>query len=166
MEQTQQFSLTLQQQADGQSGYVFRVAFDDTAIPDLLTDESPPLGAGEGPNPSRLLAAAVANCLSASLLFAMRKFHNVPGPLTTHATATLARNASGRWRVAHIQADIRLAEAAASHERLDRLLAQFEDFCLVTESVRQGVPVTVSVSDADGQLLHGQRQDAGSAEPA
>ena len=54
-----------------------------------------------------------------------------------------------------------LAEAAAGHERLDRLLAQFEDFCLVTESVRQGVPVTVSVSDAGGALLHGRR-----AEPA
>ena len=157
MDQNQQFSLTLRQEADDRSGYLFRVAFDDTAIPDLLTDELPPLGAGAGPNPARLLAAAVANCLSASLLFAMRKFHNAPGPLTTRATATLARNAGGRWRVAHIQADLQLAEAAAGHERLDRLLAQFEDFCLVTESVRQGVPVTVSVSDADGALLHGRR---------
>ena len=135
MDQIQQFSLTLRQEADDRSGYLFRVAFDDTAIPDLQTDELPPLGAGAGPNPARLLAAAVANCLSASLLFAMRKFHNAPGRLTTRATA--------------------------GHERLDRLLAQFEDFCLVTESVRQGVPVTVSVSDAGGALLHGRR-----AEPA
>ena len=72
MDQIQQFSLTLRQEADDRSGYLFRVAFDDTAIPDLQTDELPPLGAGAGPNPARLLAAAVANCLSASLLFAMR----------------------------------------------------------------------------------------------
>ena len=90
-----------------------------------------------------------------SLLFALRKFHNRPGPLSTHATATLARNPGGRWRVAHIQAELRLAEAAADHAQLERLLAQFEDFCIVTESVRQGVPVTVAVSDAQGQRLHG-----------
>jgi hypothetical protein len=45
--------------------------------------------------PRRLLATAVANCLSASLLFAMRKFRNEPGPLRTHAAAWLARNDQG-----------------------------------------------------------------------
>lgn len=155
MEETRQISVTLHQEAADASGYAFRVAFDDTAIAELSTDESPPLGLGAGPDPSRLLVAAVANCLSASLLFALRKFHNSPGPLATHATATLGRNAGGRWRVVHIQADLRLAEAAADHHQLERLLAQFEDFCVVTESVRQGVPVTVGVSDALGRRLHG-----------
>ncbi|MBO9717106.1 MAG: OsmC family protein [Pseudoxanthomonas sp.] len=157
MEETRQVKVTLHQEAADASGYAFRVAFDDTAIPQLATDESPPLGLGGGPDPSRLLVAAVANCLSASLLFALRKFHNSPGPLSTHATATLARNAGGRWRVAHIQADLRLAEVGADHTQLERLLAQFEDFCIVTESVRQGVPVTVAVSDARGAHLHGPR---------
>ena len=51
------FSLTVEQESD----YVFRIRFDDTAIPDLLTDEPEPLGGGSGPNPSRMLVAAVAN---------------------------------------------------------------------------------------------------------
>ena len=34
----------------------------------------PPLGQGSGPSPMQLLAASVGNCLSASLLFALRKF--------------------------------------------------------------------------------------------
>ncbi|WP_372013193.1 OsmC family protein [Pseudoxanthomonas sp. 10H] len=155
MDETRRIGVTLHQDAADASGYAFRVAFDDTAIAELSTDESPPLGQGAGPDPSRLLLAAVANCLSASLLFALRKFHNHPGPLVTHAVATLARNAAGRWRVAHIHADLRLAEPADGHTQVERLLAQFEDFCIVTESVRQGVPVSVSVSDARGNRLHG-----------
>ncbi len=143
--------ITLEQEDD----YAFRIRFDETAIADLLTDEPEPLGRGEGPNPTRLLLSAVANCLSASLLFALRKFKNTPGKLVTHATAELARNEQGRLRVEHIHADIRLAEAGAAHASLERVLAQFENFCVVTESVRHGVEVSVGVTDADGVQLHG-----------
>jgi hypothetical protein len=43
--------------------------------------------------------------------------------------------------------------AAASLEQVDRVLAQFEEFCTVTQSVRQGIPVTVEVFDGEGQQL-------------
>ena len=126
--------LSLEQVAD----YEFRVRFDGTAAPDLATDESAPLGREAGPNPSRLLAAAVANCLCASLLFALRKFGNGPHGLSARARTTLQRNERGRWRIAHVAVDLRLGGAASALAHLDRALAQFEDFCIVTESVRQG----------------------------
>ncbi len=151
MSDTQSFSVTVQQESD----YVFRIQFDETAIPDLLTDEPEPLGGGSGPNPSRLLAAAVANCMSASLLFALRKYKNQPGPITTRATATMGRSEAGRMRVERINAEIQLADRADQHQHLDRILEQFEAFCVVTESVRQGVDVAISVRDVDGTLLHG-----------
>jgi organic hydroperoxide reductase OsmC/OhrA len=145
--------LSLQQTGD----YEFRVRFDGSPIPDLVTDEGSPLGGDAGPDPSRLLAAAVANCLSASLLFALRKFKNAPDALNAKARATLARNEHGRWRVARIAVELQLGEAAETLANLDRVLAQFEDFCIVTESVRQGVAVEVSVRDATGALLHTDR---------
>lgn len=134
--------------------FEFRVRFDGTALAELATDEPPPQGTGAGPNPARLLLAAVANCLAASLLFSLRKFHAAPGPLSAKAHARLARNPGGRWRVAGIEVDVQLTDAAASLEHLDRALAQFEDFCIVTASVRAGIPVAVRVRDGEADLLH------------
>ena len=45
---------------------------------------------------------------------------------------------------------IRLSDAAAGLERFDRALAQFEEFCIVTQSVREGMQVDVRIIDADG----------------
>jgi organic hydroperoxide reductase OsmC/OhrA len=134
--------------------YEFRVRFDGTSIPDLLTDENPPLGADTGPNPSRLLAVSVANCLSASLLFALRKYKNQPGKLVTKSRATLSRNEQGRLRIAHVAVDLHLADAADTLLQAERALAQFENFCIVTESVRQGIAVTVNVHDKAGNVIH------------
>lgn len=130
-----------------QTGYRFLVDFGE-GLPDTVADEPPPLGEGAGPNPNQLLLAGVANCLSASLLFALQKFKQDPGAVTATATATLARNEAKRLRIAGIEVQLSLAKAAHELEHLDRALAQFEDFCTVTQSVRQGIPVAVRVSVA------------------
>lgn len=156
MSEVQEFTLTLTQEED----FVFRIAFDGTSIPDLLSDEPPPQGSSRGPNPSRMLVAAVANCLSASLLFSLRKFKNEPGTLVAHARAQLERNEHNRLRVTHIAVSIDLPEAVAEYAFADRLLAQFEDFCVVTESVRHGIAVDVTVRDRSGAVVHDSRQSA------
>ena len=48
---------------------------------------------------------------------------------------------------------ITLGVPGASLQHLDRALAQFEAFCTVGESVRQGIPVDVEVYDAEGKRL-------------
>jgi organic hydroperoxide reductase OsmC/OhrA len=143
------FTIELLQQAD----YRFEVHFDSAAVPVWVTDEAPPLGQDAGPNPSRLLLLAVANCLSASLLFALRKFKAEPGPLRTRATASLLRNEQKRLRVQRMQVDIHLGVAGAQLKQLDRALAQFEDFCVVTQSVRAAISVDVRVFDSLGVVL-------------
>jgi organic hydroperoxide reductase OsmC/OhrA len=148
--------LTLTQEAD----YAFRIQFDGTGLDDLLSDEPPPLGGGQGPNPSRLLLAAVANCLVASLLFALRKFRNTPGPLRAEIRSAVERNADGRWRIPRAQVALHLAEPADAHQQLDRILAQFEQFCVVTQSVRQGIEVDVAVIDSTGRTVFDSSQPA------
>ncbi len=130
----------------------FAIQFGD-GMATVHGDEPPPLGKGSGPSPSHLLAAAVGNCLSDSLLFALRKFKQTPEPIETEATATIDRNAENRLRVLGIHVKLNLGVPRASLEHLDRALSQFEEFCTVSQSVRQGIPVTIEVFDSAGEQL-------------
>jgi organic hydroperoxide reductase OsmC/OhrA len=145
------FTIELNLQGD----YRFEIDFRHPGAPLLVTDATPPLGAGAGPDAEQLLIAAVANCLSTSLLFSLRKFKNEVGPMRTVADAKLVRNEQNRLRVGGIEVEIRLGVAAASLKQLDRALAQFEDFCVVTQSVRAAIPVRVRVLDGEGVRLAG-----------
>jgi organic hydroperoxide reductase OsmC/OhrA len=144
-----EFQIELRNQAD----FRFEVHFDNPAIPVLITDEGAPIGADAGPSPAQLLGTAVANCLAASLLFAMRKYKNEPGLLRAVATVRLVRNENRRLRIGAIGVDLHLAVPAAAILMLDRVLAQFEDFCVVTQSVRAAIPVTVRVIDSAQTVL-------------
>lgn len=143
------FTIELVRQAD----FRFETRFDNPDLPVLVTDEPPPLGSDAGPNPARLLTVAVANCLSASLLFALRKFKNDPGAMRAVATTRLARNEQNRMRIAGIDVVLHLGVPGAEMKMLDRALDQFEEFCIVTQSVRSSFPVGVRVHDSQGSVL-------------
>jgi organic hydroperoxide reductase OsmC/OhrA len=136
------------------SGYEFRVKFDWPQVPELLLDEPAPLGTEAGPNASRLLAAALANCLSASLLFCLHKSHAPAQGMTTRVRGTYTRNAKGRLRIGGVEVTIAVQTDAAQQARLERCTQLFEDFCVVTQSVRQGFPIKVRVENAAGALLY------------
>ncbi len=132
--------------------YQFEARF-GADVPPLVGDEPPPLGQGAGPSPIELLVSAVGNCLSSSLLFALRKFKQQPEPLSAEVTAEVGRNAENRLRVLAIRARLTVGVPGASLAHLDRVLGQFEQFCTVTQSVAAGIPVTVEVFDAQGAQL-------------
>ena len=129
--------------------YRFDIAFGGDA-PILTSDEPAPLGTGLGPSPVQLLCAAVGNCLSDSLLFAFRKFKQVPEPIRCEVTAEVGRNDDNRLRVLHMAVQLHVGVSKDSLEQVERVLEQFEEFCTVTQSVRQGIPITVEVFDSAG----------------
>ncbi len=135
-----------------QQDYRFDIRFNDKA-PLLTSDEPEPLGTGMGPSPVQMLCAAVGNCLSDSLLFALRKFKQQPEPLRCTVHGDVGRNAEGRMRVLGITAHMHLGVPAGQLEHLDRVLSQFEAFCTVTQSVGQGIPITLQVFDSTGAQL-------------
>ena len=128
-----------------EEGYRFRVRFDSEGMPDLITDEGPPLGEGKGPNPSRLLATAVGNCLAASLLFCLGKARLSVDGLEAEVLMEFTRNAEGRLRIADIQVRLLPHWTEETAAKARRCLEIFEDFCPVTHVVRYGVPIKVSV---------------------
>ena len=135
-------------------GYEFKVKFDWDSVEDVLMDEPPPLGGRAGPNASRMLAAATANCLSASLLFCVNKTETAPHSLKTTATCKLVRNEKKRLRIGGMEVRLTVIGNMEQAARMQRCLGLFEDFCVVTASVRQGIPVAVIVENEAGEVLH------------
>lgn len=133
-------------------GYRFVVDF-GSSLEKLAVDEAPPIGDGTGPFPEQLLLAGVANCLLASMVFALGKFRQNARGVSAEARCEIGRNAEGRLRVNTIEVSILLGAKAAEMERIDRVIEQFERFCTVSESVKRGVPVSVAVRDGAGRRL-------------
>jgi uncharacterized OsmC-like protein len=140
-EEPKHFSISL----DSIQDFEFRVKFNAEEFKEIILDEPPPVGRGRGPNPGQMLAAAVGSCLSASLLFCARKLRlNVQG-LHTDVTVTHARNEKGRLRIGKIDVVIDPRVVEPDEQKLQRCLDMYEDFCVVTQSVRKGLDVSVKV---------------------
>ena len=125
--------------------FVFSVDFGIDGF-DFKMDEPEPVGGDVGPNASKVLAAAMGNCLTASLLFCLNKARAEVGGIETNVEGKMRRNENGRWRIAEITVDIspeiNTDEFGNQYERCTKL---FEDFCIVSKSIEEGIPVNVEV---------------------
>jgi uncharacterized OsmC-like protein len=141
-------------QLEQREGFEINVAFDWKRAADLLMDEPPPLGHQNGPNASRLLAAAVGNCLSASLLYCVAKDEPPDNCLRSEVTCVMVRNEKKRLRIGRMEVRLILSDDLVASKRFERCKTLFEDFCVVSASVREGIPIAVSVLDQSGRVLH------------
>lgn len=155
--ETLQFTIEMDQVED----YAFRVRFDNSDFPPLDMDEPAPVGKETAPNASRVLAAAIGNCLSSSLLFCARKGRIDVGPIRTRVTVRTSRNERGRLRIAGVHVEIDPKVPKPQRQKALRCLDLFEDFCVVTQSVRQGFPVEVSVKGLDELRVSAKVDDPG-----
>ena len=71
------------------------------------------------------------------------------------------RNEKGRLRIGKIDVSIMVELADGQYDRINRCLDLFEDYCIVTASVRKGIPVNVLVTDPKGNELY---RDDGTAQ--
>ncbi len=128
--------------------YEFLATFEKfPGITPILLDEPPPLGSGHGPNASAMLGAAVGHCLASSLLFCLRRSRAEVTDADVKVAVRLARSEKGRLRIAGI--DVTIEPELPTREdpaKFDRCHELFEDFCTVTQSVRNGIPVNVTVT--------------------
>lgn len=126
-------------------GYEFRVKFDKEHYPELTMDEPAPLGKDSGPSPVRVLAAAVGNCLAASLVFCASRRGVKIETVRAEVRAEVVRNENKRLRVGRMEVEIDPGLDAASIEKMKACFPSFEEFCTVTASVRQGIEIVTRV---------------------
>lgn len=127
-------------------GYEFVATFPDSeGFPPIVFDEPQPLGESTGPNAAAVLAAAIGNCLAASFAFCLRKARVEPIDVTADVVARVTRNEQGRYRISSIDVELAPDVHESDRPRLERCERLFEDFCVVTESVRRGISVNVKV---------------------
>ena len=128
-------------------GYQFVATYPDLPkVSGVHLDEPAPLGEGAGPNPAALLATAVANCLASSLMFCTRKARVPIDALQVTAEAHIARNEAGRYRLRRVDVALAPRLSAVDVGRFERCQQIFEDFCIVTAAVRDGLDVQVTVT--------------------
>ncbi len=136
------FNVSLTREKD----FVFKVDFGIDGL-GFTMDEPEPVGTGIGPNASQTLAAAMGNCLTASLLFCLNKARAEVRNIETNVKGTMRRNEKGRWRIAQINVEINpeidTEEYSSQFKRCNKL---FEDFCIVSKSIEEGIPINVEVN--------------------
>jgi len=146
MEETERVKIGISWEND----LIFKLDFSGIPnVPDLHVDETNKnVEDMVGVTPARLLASAVAGCLSSSFLFCIAKRGVQVDEFTAEAEAILGRNEEGRLRVLEIAVNLvpKTSDLAVT-KRLAECKKVFENFCTVTESVRKGIKVTVNVNE-------------------
>ena len=112
-----------------------------------IVDETPEIGGeGKGPNASRLLGSALGFCLSASLAFCLRKSRLEVKNLKTKVSGVIERNKEGYWRIQAIQVEISPSIEPKDIRKIKRCKEIFEKYCIVSESIREGIPVDIKLN--------------------
>ncbi|WGM88510.1 MAG: OsmC family protein [Candidatus Bathyarchaeum tardum] len=125
--------------------YQFNTEFDVEYLPNIILDEIIPDGEGAGPNPPRLLSAAVGHCMSTSLVYCLKKARVQIKDIQTKVTTNLYRNDQKKIRIKSIDLEIQLEVNEEDKHRVPRCLKLFEDYCTVTQSIRNGVEINVDI---------------------
>lgn len=149
---------TFEVEVDQAEQFQFDVSFPGKPYEGMRLDEPEPLGEDAGPNAARMLGAAVGNCLSASLVFCLRDSDVELEDVHASVEGTLVRNEDNRLRIGQLDVTIDVA-ASTADDAIDECLDTFEDFCVVTGSVRTGLDVNVDVNvetAGDDPLEHRQ----------
>jgi len=135
--------------------FKFIVDFGKETIPDLLTDESKEVPGGEekGPTASMLLAAAVGNCLSASLTFCLMKKKVPMYDLKTKVKFKRARNEKGFWRIKEITVELMPEVDDPENKNFKRCVEIFFNYCIVSGSVKNGIPININVLPKKREII-------------
>ncbi len=126
-------------------GYKYDISFDELPGVKIVSDEPTPTGKSEGVTAAMMLSGAVGHCLCSSMLFCLDKSRVKAKDLSADVELVMERNEKGRWRVKEIKVNMKPIVDDVDSKKLDRCKELFEDFCIVSSSVREGIKIDVNV---------------------
>lgn len=138
-----------------ESQMIFKCDLGDIKVKDCYIDEEHREEVDMlGPNPSRLLALGVLGCLSASFIFCLKKRNFNLDDLESEAEVIIAKNEKGFLRIKKIDVNINpkiqnpdtLKRAKQCLKAAKEGVSFFEQYCIVTQSVRSGIEVNVNLN--------------------
>ena len=126
---------------------IFKCDLGDIKVADCYIDESNVKEIDMlGPNPTKLLGMAILGCLSASFIFCIKKRNLTLNNLKAEGTVIISRNNKGFLRVKKI--DVKINSKINNPKTLKRAKLckkMFENYCTITQSVRNGINVNVDI---------------------
>ncbi|MHA1803627.1 MAG: OsmC family protein [Promethearchaeota archaeon] len=136
------------------NGFIFSSELNHEQVKQLVIDETiEKEGRARGPDAAELLGLAILSCLSASFLFCLQKKNLTVDDLETTAEISFKKNEKGYVRVKAI--DVKLIPKSTDPSVLRRIEQCkrevksghmfFEETCIITSSVREGIKVTVDM---------------------
>ena len=126
---------------------IFKCDLGNLKLNDLFIDEKHKKNIDKiGPSPVKLLGISILGCLAASFSFCLQKRNFSLLDLEGKAELTIARNNKGFWRVKKVNIDlIPRVDNPKAHKRINQCIKFFEQYCIISESVKTGFDVSVNV---------------------
>ena len=134
--------------------FIFKVNLGYEKIKELFIDETiDERSKVWGPDAAQLLAMAVLGCLNASFIFCLNKRNLTIDDLEAHAEVSFKKNEKGYIRVKKIAINIiPKTNNPAVLKRINQCMKKmkddkmfFEESCIITASVREGIDVDVKI---------------------
>jgi len=108
----------------------------------------------KGPDAAQMLGMAILSCLSASLIFCLNKRELKPDDFDARGEIAVKKIEKGYTRIKEINVKITpKTEDEATLKRINQCIKEmksgkmmFEENCIITESVREGIKVNVEIN--------------------
>lgn len=115
-------------------------------FPKFYMDELEPVGEDSAPNPADYLLVSVGGCVASSFLYSTLKLGISIKKLQVKVWGKYTRK-EGMVRVGEVNVELYVDPATENvpAENLELCLNVFRRYCVVSESLKEGIPVTVSL---------------------
>ncbi|MGQ9722876.1 MAG: OsmC family protein [Candidatus Jordarchaeum sp.] len=116
-------------------------------------DELEPHGTDSAPNPADYLLLAIGGCLSSSLIFSIIKFDISLKKMHAKVRGKYTR-VNERVRIEKVDVVLNVEPSTENdlEEMREWCIYVFRNFCIISESIRKGLPIGVTLKIGDEEI--------------